>query len=347
MKPNPKALKEARAYILPALRYCLFDCSDSMYESEKIEARFHAVTDDKVHIGDFIAEHLFEDYIKELKSQLVEYGNGETVETFSCGVCEPPVPLEVVKRKLGESKSVAKHSLIVYGASDDLVEIDGDINEEFDSGDVPTYLLFNDGTQLKIEYDKDNDACWGIEIVTHGNGVLSPIVKGFDEENAQVRPSRHPGTDIGSYSDYITLNWDQPLKLLKHGHRKLSVPKPEEAKATVLAEQVISYLESRGGFDHWWDDIQDDDKNEIVEGLARLLSGTSIKGKTFVITGTMSVPRKEIAERIEEAGGVVSSSISAKTDFLVVGEDAGSKVEKAEKWGIKMLSENELEEMLG
>ncbi|MFA6159391.1 MAG: BRCT domain-containing protein [Candidatus Paceibacterota bacterium] len=343
MTSNPKALKEARSYIAPALRYCLFDCSDSMYESEKIEARFEAVTDDKVSIGDFIAEHLFDDYIKVLKTLLVEYGNGDTIETFSCGVCEPPVPLEVVKKRLKAAKSVRKHSVTIYGASDDLVEINGDINEELSSIDQPTYLLFNDGSQVKVEYGADG--VWCVNLVEGGKGSIERT-RGYIGEESNVSPTDHPGTDISSYSDYAILTWDQPLKLIKHGHRKLSAPSPKQANALSRAERVIEYLESKGGFDHWWDDIDLDIKNEIVEGLARLLGGRSIEGKTFVITGTLSAPRKEIVERIEEAGGIVSSSISSKTDYLVVGEDAGSKVEKAQKLGIKMLSESELEEML-
>jgi DNA ligase (NAD+) len=69
---------------------------------------------------------------------------------------------------------------------------------------------------------------------------------------------------------------------------------------------------------------------------------TNLTGKTFVITGTLSsLKRNEAKDLIEKFGGKVSNSISAKTDFLVVGEDAGSKLAKAEKLGIKQLSETE------
>jgi len=68
-------------------------------------------------------------------------------------------------------------------------------------------------------------------------------------------------------------------------------------------------------------------------------------GKIFVITGTMSKPREEISLRIESAGGKVSSSISRKTHFLVAGEDAGSKLEKAKTLGVQIISEGELESL--
>ena len=66
-------------------------------------------------------------------------------------------------------------------------------------------------------------------------------------------------------------------------------------------------------------------------------------GKTFVITGTLpTLKRNEAKDIIEQAGGKVTSSISKKTDYLVVGENAGSKLAKAEQLGISQLSEAEL-----
>ena len=70
-------------------------------------------------------------------------------------------------------------------------------------------------------------------------------------------------------------------------------------------------------------------------------------GKTFVVTGTLpSLKRNEAKDLIKKAGGKVTESVSKKTDFLVVGADAGSKLEKAQSLGIKQLSEAELLEML-
>jgi DNA ligase (NAD+) len=65
--------------------------------------------------------------------------------------------------------------------------------------------------------------------------------------------------------------------------------------------------------------------------------------KTFVITGTLpTLKRDEARDLIQSHGGKVSDSISAKTDYLVVGEKAGSKLAKAEKLGVKAISESEL-----
>lgn len=73
----------------------------------------------------------------------------------------------------------------------------------------------------------------------------------------------------------------------------------------------------------------------------------TLSGKTFVLTGTLpNLKRDEAKTLIQNAGGKVTGSVSKKTDYVVVGEDAGSKLTKAEELGIKQLSEAELLELL-
>lgn len=69
-------------------------------------------------------------------------------------------------------------------------------------------------------------------------------------------------------------------------------------------------------------------------------------GKTIVLTGSMSKPRDEIKVRLERLGANVSGSVSKKTDFVVYGEDAGSKLTKAQALGVKIITEDEMEAML-
>lgn len=73
-----------------------------------------------------------------------------------------------------------------------------------------------------------------------------------------------------------------------------------------------------------------------------------LSGKTFVLTGTLpNLTRDEAKKMIEAHGGKCSGSVSKKTDFVVAGEAAGSKLDKANQLGIAVLTENELLEMLG
>ncbi len=76
------------------------------------------------------------------------------------------------------------------------------------------------------------------------------------------------------------------------------------------------------------------------EITAAASSGDSaIAGKTFVITGTLSAPRPEFAERIQQLGGKVAGAVSKSTHYLLAGDEAGSKLEKARELGVPILDE--------
>jgi DNA ligase (NAD+) len=70
-------------------------------------------------------------------------------------------------------------------------------------------------------------------------------------------------------------------------------------------------------------------------------------GKTFVLTGKLEKYTREEASRlIEDRGGRVSGSVSKKTDYVLAGEDAGSKLAKAESLGVAIITEDQFESML-
>jgi len=105
-----------------------------------------------------------------------------------------------------------------------------------------------------------------------------------------------------------------------------------------MAESVVEFVRVNG---------------ETIEKLQNILQPlepiekeeaqeNQFKDKTIVLTGTMSESRGVIKERLEHLGAKVSGSVSKKTDFLIYGEDAGSKYDKAVKLGIECLRENDI-----
>ncbi len=98
--------------------------------------------------------------------------------------------------------------------------------------------------------------------------------------------------------------------------------------------------------------FSEENNRRLIEGLRQAglvfedftsSADTFFEGKTFVLTGTLpGLSRNEAVELIEKGGGRVSSSVSSKTNYVLAGENPGSKLEKAKKLGIKIISEQEL-----
>jgi DNA ligase (NAD+) len=85
-----------------------------------------------------------------------------------------------------------------------------------------------------------------------------------------------------------------------------------------------------------------------VAAVAEAVGGVSLAGKTLVVTGTLErYSRPEIEGLIKSLGGKASGSVSKKTDYLVAGAEAGSKLAKAQELGVKVLSEDEFDKLIG
>jgi DNA ligase (NAD+) len=84
-----------------------------------------------------------------------------------------------------------------------------------------------------------------------------------------------------------------------------------------------------------------------TEGQAAERAAQPLAGKTLVITGTLpTLSRDQAKDQVEAAGGKVAGSVSKKTDYVVAGAEAGSKLTKALALGVKVIDENQLMEVL-
>jgi DNA ligase (NAD+) len=116
-----------------------------------------------------------------------------------------------------------------------------------------------------------------------------------------------------------------------------------EEVGPTIAESLVAYLgdqENRA-------EIERLRRVVTLEAPTETTTGTRpFTGKTVVLTGTLSEPRSRIRARIKAAGGKVTSAVSSTTDYVVTGENPGTKLRKAQELGIAVLNETQLRELL-
>ncbi len=142
-------------------------------------------------------------------------------------------------------------------------------------------------------------------------------------------------------------------RLIKFGFAEPSKSKMDKQRGIVtqvgpvVAQSVLDFFASSAGKKilQRMKQLGIEPKSEKVS--AKQMAGLPLSGKTFVLTGTLpSMTREEASVKIEAVGGHVSSSVSKKTDYVLAGEEAGSKLEKAKKLGVKIIGEKEFRAML-
>ena len=134
---------------------------------------------------------------------------------------------------------------------------------------------------------------------------------------------------------------DELIDMLSHREeaveRLVKIDRIGEVVANLLLDGISNRKES----------IIDLHSKIVIVEESKVVSRGMLNGETFCITGTLSRPRKEIALSIKAQGGKVVSSVSGNLDFLVSGDSSGSKMEKATRLGVKIIGEDELDELLG
>src|SRR5271166_5050289 len=110
-----------------------------------------------------------------------------------------------------------------------------------------------------------------------------------------------------------------------------------------IAESIVEFF----GDEHNRRLVEELRKAGLTFTSHRKQKGTHLAGKTFVLTGTLTRhTRDEAKKMIEDAGGRVSGSVSKKTDYVVAGAEAGSKLDKARELGVAVIGEKEMEELV-
>lgn len=148
--------------------------------------------------------------------------------------------------------------------------------------------------------------------------------------------------NIGEETAYLLAEHFGSLQNLK----RVSLSKLEEIRdiGPVVARSIYEFFQEKRNLKF----IEKLKKaGVIIEGLSSTVRSSRLKGLTFVLTGTLeTMTRKQAKDNIRLLGGEISESVSKNTDYLVVGKEPGSKLEKAKKLGIEAIKEEEFLKMV-
>jgi len=112
----------------------------------------------------------------------------------------------------------------------------------------------------------------------------------------------------------------------------------------VMARSIVNFLKNGKNVEV----LKELEAARVKSEMTRSAKKPILEGRVFVVTGTLkNYTRQGIEELIRDLGGEASSSVSKKTDYLILGEEPGSKREKAKKLGVKIIEENDFKKMIG
>ena len=123
-------------------------------------------------------------------------------------------------------------------------------------------------------------------------------------------------------------------------------------KEDILKVNDIGQVIADNIYNFFRDDFNLSEINKLFEVGVKIkepektIKNDNIANKTFVLTGTLSMPRAEVENIIESLGGKTSSSVSKNTDYVLAGEAAGSKLDKAKSLGVKIISEEDFKKLI-
>jgi DNA ligase (NAD+) len=172
-----------------------------------------------------------------------------------------------------------------------------------------------------------------------GHG-LARVLVGLGIHHVGATAARVLAEHFGSIDALTAASFDEIASFQVRGQSSGIGPEIAKSLHTFLhsaeGKRVIKELKDAG--------VKLDVEKSAITGAA----GAALAGKTLVVTGTLTkYSRDEIEELIARHGGRASSSVSKATDFLVAGEKAGSKLDKAKKLGVPVLSEAEFDRLVG
>ncbi|ADL69569.1 DNA ligase, NAD-dependent [Thermoanaerobacterium thermosaccharolyticum DSM 571] len=297
-----------------------------------------------IRIGDTVIIQKAGEIIPEVVSVVVEDRKGHEKNFFmpdtcpECGATTVRLPGEAVTRCTGLNCPAKLKRGIIHFASKDAMDIDG-LGPAVIGQLLDNHLIHNIADLYYLKYDDL------IKLDRMGDKSVKNLLNAIEESKGRDldRVIFGLGIDlIGSKAASILANHFKTMDSLEEASFD-ELTNIEEV-GPKMADSIIAFFKEKQN-----KEILDKLKEAGVNMVKKKSENTSniFDGLTFVLTGTLSnYTRDEAKKLIEERGGKVTGSVSKKTNYVVAGTDPGSKLSKAQQLGVKVIDEEEFENML-
>lgn len=302
------------------------------------------IRDKGIKIGDTIVVQKAGDIIPEVVRAVPEKRTGDEVEfemPLLCPVCSAPVfreADEAAYRCTGSACPAQRARNIIHFASKGAMDIEGLgpavvhmlLDNSLISSAADLYTLKKEDI-IPLEKMGEKSADNLIAAIERSKGNdLSRLLFALGIRNIGQKAAKELSKKFSSLDDVINASVDEISAIPDFG--------------MISAMSIKDYFSVPQNMD-FIEKLRECNVNFMSNFT---LESRIFEGKTFVLTGTLpTLTRSEATKIIEDNGGKTSSSVSKKTDFVLLGEDAGSKLDKANKLGIPTISEEEFLEMAG
>ena len=213
---------------------------------------------------------------------------------------------------------------------DSVLNVDENKDKQHDLFD----LIENKGKSSKNKLKKAEKKVWENNLITAINESkerpLENILAGLNIEGLGVNAAKKITKRINNIDDIINASYEELIEVEDIGNIVANniiqfFSRKENA-------ELINKLKERGV--------------KFINNQEKSKKSEKLIDKKFVVTGTFSIKRNEIKKIVEENAGIIVNGISSQVDYLIVGENAGSKLEKAKEKGIRIINEEEFFDMI-
>ena len=298
-----------------------------------------------IRIGDTVVIQKAGDIIPEVVEVKKDKRTGKEIPFFmpkTCPVCGADVVRlegETAVRCTGSACSAQLKRLIIHFASRDAMDVEGlgpaVVNQLLDNGLIKDaadlyYLKHQDLIGIDRMGDKSASNLLRSIEASKDRG-LSRLLFGLGIRLVGLRAAQLIAQHFGHIDRIIRAGKEEFLEINEIGEK--------------IAESVVAFFNEEKNIEL----IKKLKKaNVLLEQPVQNVHDNQLEGKTFVLTGTLAqYTRSEASRLIEERGGRVTNSVSRKTDYVIAGENPGSKIERARALDIPVLNEEEFRDLLG